>query len=76
MKKNAPFFKGCRIVRVSLAAQLPVHDDFNFLELKCVRTNPSLDGLIHSPTACRDYITTLLRCAARHDVLAILRWAL
>lgn len=30
----------------------------------------------NSPTACWDYITTLVRCAARHDVSAKLRWAL
>lgn len=40
-----------------------------------VRTISSLDGLNTCPTDSRDYINTLLRCAARHDVSAPLRWA-
>ena len=34
-----------------------------------------MEGRKLGPTACRDYINTLLRCAERHDVSAILRWA-
>jgi len=36
---------------------------------------PRWTVLMSNPTARWDYITTLLRCAARHDVSAQLRWA-